>query len=268
MWDAPNDPQIFGALDVDAAPIEAFITAARRDGHYVTPTHLVGRAIAHALEQVPDLNAQIRRGRLIPRRSIDVFFITAIAGGNDLSGVKIRNVDSKTTAEIADELTAKVATLKTGNDREFSRTKQLTDRMPPRILRGVLRLGALLSEGLRLDLPALGFPETPFGSAMVTNVGTFGLPQGFAPLAWMYDVPLLVLVGELTEKPVVVDGRVVARRMLPITATIDHRYVDGWHVKHLMTAFRELLADPTKYEQWHAPSKDDGHVRSHVQPRI
>jgi hypothetical protein len=240
MWDAPNDPQIFGALDVDAAPIEAFIAAARRDGHHVTPTHLVGRAVAHALVEVPDLNAQIRRGRLIPRPSVDVFFITAIAGGNDLSGIKIHDVAGKTTVEVADELTARVATLKTGKDREFARTKRLTDRMPPRILRGLLRLGALLSEDLRLDLP------------------------GFAPLAWLYDVPLLVLVGELTEKPVVVDGRVVARRMLPITATIDHRYVDGWHVKKLMTAFRELLADPAKYEHWHAPGTDDEHARPHV----
>jgi pyruvate/2-oxoglutarate dehydrogenase complex dihydrolipoamide acyltransferase (E2) component len=47
----------------------------------------------------------------------------------------------------------------------------------------------------------------------------------------------------------VVDGRVVARRVLPLTATIDHRYVDGWHVSQAMTAFREYLAEPTRYEQ-------------------
>ena len=28
----------------------------------------------------------------------------------------------------------------------------------------------------------------------------FGLPIGFAPLSWMYKVPLLVLVGTITEK--------------------------------------------------------------------
>jgi pyruvate dehydrogenase E2 component (dihydrolipoamide acetyltransferase) len=255
MWDAPNDPQIFGALDIDAERLEAFIANARASGHHVTPTHLVGRAIAHALVEVPDLNAQIRRGRLSPRPTVDVFFITAVSGGNDLSGVKVRDVPNKTTSEIADELTARVDHLKRGTDRQFARTKRLTDRMPPRILREVLRIGALLSEDLRLDLPQLGFPQMPFGSAMVTNVGTFGLPQGFAPLAWMYDVPLLVLVGELTEKPVVMDGRVVARRVLPITATIDHRYVDGWHVKRAMGAFRELLLDPGAYEpvahDWH-----------------
>ena len=248
MWGQPDDPQIFGALDVEAAPLLAFLERARAAGHRVTPTHVVGRAVAHALEAVPDLNVQIRRGRAIPRPSIDVFFITAVAGGHDLSGVKVADARGKSAVAIADELGRRAAALKQGDDRDFSRTKRLTDTAPPWLLRRLLRLTAFLSEDLRLDLPWLALHPMPFGSAMVSSVGSFGLPQGFAPLAWMYDVPLLVLVGELTERALVVDGRVVARTVLPITATIDHRYVDGWHVSRAMAAFREYLAAPEKFE--------------------
>lgn len=248
MWHSPDDPQIFGAFDVDAAPLEAFMADARAAGHRVTPTHLVGRALAHALVAVPDLNVQIRGGRARPRPSVDVFFITAVAGGHDLSGVKVVDVPHKSALEVADELDRRVKALKRGEDREFTRTKRLTDRTPPWLLRGVVRLTTFLTEDLNLDLPGLGLHRAPFGSAMITNVGTFGLPQGFAPLAWMYDVPLLVLVGELTERAVAVGGRVFARRVLPLTATIDHRYVDGWHVSQAMTAFREYLAAPAEHE--------------------
>ena len=59
---------------------------------------------------------------------------------------------------------------------------------------------------------------------------------------------VIVLVGEITARPVVVDGRVVPREILPITATIDHRFVDGWHVSLAMKAFREYLAAPERYE--------------------
>ena len=83
---------------------------------------------------------------------------------------------------------------------------------------------------------------------MVTSVGMFGIPQGFAPLAWMYDVPLLVLVGELGARAVVEDGAIVAREVLPITATIDHRYVDGWHLASAFKAFRAYLAAPAAHE--------------------
>src|SRR5690606_36562118 len=53
IWRARNNPQILGAFECDAGPITAFIDAARAAGHHVTPTHLVGRAVAHALLQVP-----------------------------------------------------------------------------------------------------------------------------------------------------------------------------------------------------------------------
>jgi len=248
MWHAPDDPQIFGALDIDAAPVLAFIARARAAGHHVTATHVVGRALAHALVQVPDLNVQIRRGRAKPRPTVDVFFITAVAGGHDLSGVKIVDVPGKPAHVIAEELSRRSQAMKQGKDKDFAKTKRLMDALPPRLLRGALRLTALLTEDLGLDLPMLALRRSPFGSAMVTSVGMFGLPHGFAPLAWMYDVPLLILVGEITQRAVVVDGKVEARAMLPITATIDHRYVDGWHVSKAMAAFREYLADPDAFE--------------------
>lgn len=257
MWSAPDDPQIFGALDVDADLLLSFIERARVAGHRITPTHLVGRALAHALEAVPDLNVQIRRGRARARPSTDILFVTAVAGGHDLSGVKIADVPGKSVYAVADELTRRSGAMKRGDDRDFARTKRITDRAPPWLLRRMLQLGALLTEGLGLDLPALGLRRAPFGSAMVTNVGAFGLPQAFVPLAWMYDVPLLVLVGELAERAVVVDGRVEPRRVLPITATIDHRYVDGWHVSRAMQAFREYLAAPERFEPDLACERDE-----------
>lgn len=248
MWRAPDDPQIFGALDIDARPAQRFIKAARAAGHYLTPTHLVGRALAQALVAVPDLNVQLRHGRVIPRASVDIFFVTAVSGGRDLSGVKIRNVPEQSAIEIASELAERSQAMKAGRDRDFAKTKSVVDRTPAWLLRSVLRIGSFLTDGLGIDVPMLSLRKHPFGSAMVTSVGMFGLPSGFAPLAWMYDVPLLLCVGEIMSRPVVVDGKVEPCPMLPITATIDHRYVDGWHVSKAMAAFRDYLAAPEHFE--------------------
>jgi pyruvate/2-oxoglutarate dehydrogenase complex dihydrolipoamide acyltransferase (E2) component len=248
MWNSPNDPQIFGALDLDARPVTDFIERARASGIHLTPTHLVGRALAHALVTVPDLNIQIRGGFSRARESIDIFFIAAVAGGHDLSGVKIASADRKSAIEIAEELASRGSAMKKGNDAAFTRTKQMTDRLPAWLLRPALATSAFITQRLRLDVPRLGLHRQPFGSAMVSSVGMLGLPRGFAPLAWMYDVPILVLVGEIQDQPVAVDGRVEARAILPVTATIDHRYVDGWHISKLMRAFREYLASPQRFE--------------------
>lgn len=248
MWSPPDDPQMFGSLDLDARPVLRLIEQARARGHRLTPTHVVGRAVGHALRAVPDLNARIRGGRSYPRASVDVFFITAVDGGRDLSGVKVTEVDRRSALEVAAEVSTRSAQLKRGTDAEFSRTKRLMDALPPPVLRQALRLTAWLTEELGLDLPALALHRAPFGSAMVSSVGMFGIQHGFAPLSRIYDVPLIVLVGEITRRPVVSGDAVVVRDMLPITATIDHRYADGWHISQAMTAFRAYLAAPEQHE--------------------
>lgn len=248
MWGAPNDPQIYGWMDIEATNILAFLAHARERGHHLTATHLVGRAVAHAIEAVPDLNVRLLGDRAVPRDSIDVFFITAVQGGHDLSGVKVEGVDRLSATDLARELDRRAHALKSGNDPEFTRTKRTMELLPKPALHLALEATVFLTEKLNLDLPLLSLHRNPFGSAMITSVGMFGLPQGFAPLAWLYDVPLLVLVGEVAQRALVIDGRLEARPVLPITATLDHRYVDGWHVSQAMQAFRGYLADPARFE--------------------
>jgi pyruvate/2-oxoglutarate dehydrogenase complex dihydrolipoamide acyltransferase (E2) component len=248
MWRAPSDPQIYGTLEVEAAPLVALIDGARAQGVHLTPTVVVGRAVAHALAAVPDLNVRLVGGHAIPRASIDLFFIAAVGGGNDLSGVKVADVAHKPAIAIAEELARRAGAMKRGKDPDFQRTKRLMERLPLPILRAALRVTAFASNQLDLDVPALGVRRSAFGSAMITSVGMFGLPGGFAPIAWMYGVPLLITVGQIAPRPVVVDGQVVARATLPLSATIDHRFVDGWHISRAMAALREYLAAPAAFE--------------------
>ncbi len=111
-----------------------------------------------------------------------------------------------------------------------------------------MRFSAWVSGDRNRSIKALGVKASPFGSAMVTSIGMFGIPQGFAPLARFYKMPLLVLVGEITDKPVAVDGQVVIRPVLPLTATIDHRYADGWHISQLIKPFKAYMNDPMLFE--------------------
>ena len=248
MWGPPDDPQIYGAMEFDAGPLVDLIERGRAAGHRVTVTHLVGRAIALALAAVPDFNMRIYGSKMIPRESVDIFYIAAVEGGRSLSGVRVDNADKKSAFEIAAELSARATRMKAGDDPEFAKTKKAMEAMPRRALKVAMRFSAWVAGDRNRSLKALGVKANPFGSAMVTSVGMFGLPQGFAPLARFYRMPLLVLVGEITEKPVAVGGKVKVRPMLPLTATIDHRYADGWHISQLLKPFKAYFADPAAFE--------------------
>ena len=65
--------------------------------------------------------------------------------------------------------------------------------------------------------------------------------MGASPI---YQVPIIVLVGEMAEKPWVVNGEIVSRPVLPIEATIDHRWVDGQGIAGMSETFQKYLANP------------------------
>jgi pyruvate/2-oxoglutarate dehydrogenase complex dihydrolipoamide acyltransferase (E2) component len=248
-WRRPTDPQIYGDVVVDAGAIVDFIAQTREDtGVRLTVTHLVGKALAHAFAENPDLNGFQRRGSFTRRDQVDIFFIVSADGGTELSGVKVEHADRKSVVAIAEELASRAERIRAGRDEEFGRTKNLLATVPPRPLGAMLRLAAWLAVDRNLDLPALGVRRHAFGSAMVSSVGMFGIHRAYAPLASYYRVPFLVLVGEVQPRPAVREGQVVARPTLELNATLDHRYLDGFHASRLARSLQAYLADPAAFE--------------------
>jgi hypothetical protein len=248
-WGRPMDPQFYGDLELDAGELLAYIDEVRRViGVHITMTHLVGRAVAHGLAVVPQLRVRLARGREYERESMDVFFIVTTEGGRELTGVKVTGADRKSAVEIARELNIRCAAIEAGNDPELGRGKALFTRLPPRMLRGALHLGAWLTSDLNLDLSRLGMPRQAFGGAMITSVGMWGISHAYSPLAHYYRVPLLVLISAVRKMPAVLEDEVVVRPMLTVTATFDHRYVDGFHAAQFAEAVRRYCEAPASFE--------------------
>jgi len=248
-WGPPMDPQFYGDLQLDAAALLSYLDQVRAvTGVHLTITHLVGRAVAHGLAEVPELRVRIARGREHDRDSIDVFFIVTAGGGRELTGVKVTAADRKSAVDLAREVSDRRTAIDVGRDPDLGRGKALLSRLPPRLLRVALRAGAWLTSDLDWDLSRFGMPRQAFGGAMITSVGMWGVSHAYSPLAHYYRVPVLVLVGEARPAPVVVQGQIVARPMLTLTATFDHRYVDGLHAARFAAAVRDYCADPARFE--------------------
>src|SRR3989454_2837048 len=249
-WRPPRDPSVYATLDIRMRSALAYLERVReKTGARVTVTHLVARGVALALRQYPGLNGIVARGRIMLRDTVDIFLQVAIEGGRELSGIKIARADEKSVVEIAREMDARVERLRQRRDPQVERTKSLLDRIPVPLLGRVMRTISYLIYDLDLDLTSLGIVKDEFGSAMVTNVGMFGLAQAYAPLVPFSRTPLVVLVGEVQEKPVAEAGRVVVRPMMTLGVTFDHRFMDGWHGGAMAQLFRAFLEDPARFDE-------------------
>lgn len=82
------------------------------------------------------------------------------------------------------------------------------------------------------------------GTFTVTNTGALG-GTGATPIINYPEVAILG-VGRARETPVVRDGAVVVRLMLPLSLAFDHRVIDGMEAARFMTDLVRLLEDPER----------------------
>jgi hypothetical protein len=244
-WRPPRGPNIYGKLELDATEALAYLSGVReRTGERATLTHLVGRATAEALAEEPTLNGRIRLGVYVPNDRVSLAFLVTMPDGSDLARARVDDVDRKDVATIAAELRERAERLRTGSDADWEQSKRIVRALPTTLLRPVVWLTGWLTSSLGVSAKALGLERQPFGSAIVTSVGMLGLDEAWVPPTPFARVPLYVLIGAVRERPVVVDGAVVVRPVLTVTATVDHRFVDGFQAATLARVFRRVFEDP------------------------
>jgi pyruvate dehydrogenase E2 component (dihydrolipoamide acetyltransferase) len=84
--------------------------------------------------------------------------------------------------------------------------------------------------------------ELQAGTFTITNVGPLG-GVGLVPVINYPEVAILGM-GRAKQQPVVRDGRIVIRTILPMTIGFDHRVADGADAARLLSALVRQLSDP------------------------
>lgn len=86
-------------------------------------------------------------------------------------------------------------------------------------------------------------PEEYTGATFsVSNLGMFGIDE-FTAVINPPEAAILA-VGQMAPKAVVRDGQVVARQMMRVTMSCDHRVIDGATGAKFLQTFRKLLENP------------------------
>jgi pyruvate dehydrogenase E2 component (dihydrolipoamide acetyltransferase) len=102
------------------------------------------------------------------------------------------------------------------------------------------REGAALAEKARhrkIDLPELR------GSTFtITNYGVVGASYG-TPIINYPEVAILGL-GKIEDRPVVRDGEIVIRKIMPLSLAFDHRVIDGVEAGRFLGVVIQHLQDP------------------------
>jgi len=247
-WEAPGrSGEIYAELEFDMTNAKKYIDDKAKKGVKVTITHLIIKAVASALKAVPSVNGRIMFGRYIPFTNVDVSCLVNIDNGSDLAMCRITDADKIPIEQVGDVLRRQADKLRKGKDEDFEKSKGSLSLLPVAVLKYLLPAVGFLASGLGLTIKALGVKRFLFGGAVVTSVGMMGLDSVYVPFTPWARVPLFIMVGAIKDRAVVEDGKVVVRPILKITATLDHRFLDGAQGSQLAAEIRRCLLKPGEY---------------------
>jgi len=256
-WDSPREGNIYGRLVLDTGEVKRYLAWVREaTGEKVTLTHFVGACVAEGLKQTPSLNGRIWLGRYIPHETVDISFLVALEEGGDLGKARIARADEKGPVGIARDLRELAKKLHKGQDDDFNKSKGTIKMLPTWLLRPLLQFVGWLGGCGGVSIPALGVTPYPFGAAIITSVGMLGIDEGLVPPTPFAHVPVYVCIGAERLVPAEHDGEIALRPQVVVTATLDHRFIDGFQGGTLARLMRELFAQPWRLSGLQGPPAD------------
>ncbi len=248
-WRSAYDPSVYGTMELRMDEAVRYMAEFRaKTGKRLTVSHMMAKAVAMVLKELPDANAILRWNRIYLRKRIGVFFQVVMNDEGtskvDLSGATLYDVQDKSLVQILDEFQAKVDKVRARKDEALEKTRNTFLSVPYFALNRFLKLISFFSYTLNLDLRWAGIPSDPFGSVMITNVGSLGLDTAYVPLVPYSRVPILIAVGAIKDEPVVENGAVTVGKVMRIHATFDHRIIDGFHAAVMSRVLRRWMEHP------------------------
>jgi len=170
-------------------------------------------------------------GRLVTHDHVDVAtLIETMASDGPLPMAHlVKNAHVRSVAEITNEIRA------VQTDTGASRSGVLMRRfgaIGARIPGLWMLMYAVMGRSIRL--------RRSVGTVSVTSVGMFGGGGGHG-ISFPTVLSLGILVGGVSEQPVVLGGEVVPREVLDLTITFDHKVVDGAPAARFGAHLRRLI---------------------------
>jgi 2-oxoglutarate dehydrogenase E2 component (dihydrolipoamide succinyltransferase) len=104
--------------------------------------------------------------------------------------------------------------------------------------------GALNEMASKAQAGTISMEDLTGGTFTITNGGIFGSMMSTPIL----NQPQSAILGmhSIQQRPMVVDGEIVARPMMYLAVTYDHRIVDGKEAVQFLVSIKEQLEDPAR----------------------
>ncbi len=228
-------------------------------GGQLSLTHVVIKAIAHALHDTPSLNGYMIGNRLYKTRKSGIQ-MSVSTGSSDMAPIPIKDAHRKDLSSLANELVAASKSIRSGA-REQSRSQVLLGAVPPAMMfivvsalrflglyRALIGSSGSTSASRRAVCHVLSIPRSDYRSRFDSDF--VFIPQQSS--LFLSDAPTLITIGDVTMKTTASQpsgsAEEVQVRQVPVlnlSVSINSNAVSLTQAKQFSITLQKYLSDPT-----------------------
>ena len=238
-----NDNLVYYGHELSAEPALRFVeqwNQGRDPARRLTLFHLLLRSLARVAEERPRLNRFVAGGRLWQRDGVWISLSAkrSFEDGSPILTVKRRFDPDESLDALVDGLTGGLRRGRSGERTTSDKEVDLLLRLPPFVVRGLLRLARGV-DAFGLLPGSMIEPDPMYCAFFVANLGSVGLEAGYHHLWEHGNCPFFCVMGAVREGA---DGA----RVVPLKWTFDERVEDGFYCARSLERLAEIFAHPEK----------------------
>lgn len=263
-----NESVVYFDTYVDAEALVAYLDRARARFD-VDMTHCLAAAGLTTMVQNPTMNRFVAGRRVYQRKGAFVTFSMkrkALDRSAKLATVKIRLEPGETFREFCERVNQVINVERSGERTYADKEFDVFNALPRPILRG--GVAALRWLDYFNLLPASYIENDPMYTSMfIANLGSLGMAPGYHHLYEYGTCSNFTMAGKVEDRPMVVDGEVVVKKILHLRYTYDERMDDGLNARFGIATYKRVMETP--FETFGCLEDDGSDARPFAaQPRV
>jgi hypothetical protein len=232
IWGKPKDPSVYGYFELDVTGLS--------EKTLLLP--IILKATADTIKENPAMNAMVSMGRVVRRKDHSISVMVNIPGSdNDLSALHLDTSKQLSIPDLRLLVENKAHLVRKDQDPHLGGVLKLVRFLPRHILSFFISAYTSLIYDFNTRLGLRFLPLRPFGSVIISNVGSLGLSGALLPLVPMARSSLMLSVGKITQEARVIDGVIQVRDVVVMGVTFDHRIFDGSHASKMLREFKDFF---------------------------
>ncbi len=252
-WAHSKSPEIYSQITLPIDQVLQTLSKYNKDQNCtVNTTHFFAKALAICLHKYPDLNTVLIRNSLYYRNTVQLFFQTVFKDNStyDLSGISIECSKTLSLKALSIIVTQKTKAIRKKQDTEINTVRKLLKQCPAWLSPVIISMMDFILYTCNLSLEKYRIPKDRMGSAMISNIGSLGIQQAYAPLFPTCRCPLSITIGKKHDHTFIRNKKVEIKQAITISFTADHRYFDGSHVAKAIKTINAIFQSPELILNW------------------